>query len=295
MLARVKQVPIVLEVRDIWPDAILASGVSRPGSSLAKTLSAISRFLYRHCDRIVVVSPAFVEELATQWDVPRDKISLIVNGVETQTFTPGNADDVRHSLNLEGRFIVSYIGTVGLAHGIRTALDAAERVRENRPQIAFVIVGEGAERASLEQEAADRGLDNVFFLGQKPRSEVPRILRASDACLVLLRKTDAFKQVIPTKMLEFMSSGVPVVVGVDGQARKIIEAASGGLYVQPENVDELVQAIEKLEASPELRRSLGEKGRRHMVEHFSREGTARRYIEVLNGMVTRRRRGTPFV
>lgn len=280
VLARLKRVPVVLEVRDIWPDAILASGVSRPGSFLDKALSAISRFLYRHCDHIVVVTPAFVDELVSRWDVPREKIFLVVNGVETELFTPGDGDAAKRDLALEGRFVVSYIGTVGLAHGIRTVLDAAERLHDC-PDTVFLVVGEGAERAALTAEARTRRLDNVIFAGQKPRKEIPAILDASDACLVLLKRTDAFKQVIPTKMLEFMSSGTPVILGVEGQAREIVEAAGGGLCIEPENVDALVDAIRELKQSEELRRGLGKSGRAHMMAAFDRGATAHRYLDLL--------------
>ena len=281
LLARIKKVPVILEVRDIWPDAILASGVSRPGSRLAKVLSAISRFLYRRCDHIVVVTPAFVDELVTKWDVPQNKISLVVNGVETDLFTPGDGSETRRLLGLEDRFVVAYVGTVGLAHGIRTVLDTAERMLPST-QVVFLVVGEGAERQSLEAEAIRRGLSNVMFAGQRPREEIPGILRASDACLVLLKKTDAFKQVIPTKMLEFMSSETPVILGVGGQARAIVERAGGGLCIEPENVDELIEAIEQLEMSEELRTNLGKSGRRHMIMEFSRQRSAEDYIEVLD-------------
>lgn len=276
-----KRVPVILEVRDIWPDAILASGVSKPGSRLDNMLSSISRFLYRRCDHIVVVSPAFIDELVEKWNVPREKLSLVVNGVETDLFTPGDGTEMRKALGLEGRFIVSYVGTVGLAHGIRTVLDAAERIRSTKPQIVFLIVGEGAERENLEAEAKQRGLSNVVFAGQHPREEIPAILHASDVCLVLLKRTDAFKQVIPTKMLEFMSSETPLILGVEGQARAIVESAGGGICIEPENVDELVEAVERLEASEELRRALGESGRRYMVKEFSRQRSAEDYIKIL--------------
>lgn len=280
-LARLKRVPVVLEVRDIWPDAILASDVSRPGSLLDKALSAISRFLYKRCDHIVVVTPAFVEELVTRWDVPKDKVSLVMNGVETDTFTPGDGSPMRTSLGLEGRFVVSYVGTVGYAHGIGTVLAAAERAKDELPEVTFLVVGEGAEREHLQSAARGRGLDNIMFAGQMPREQIPDVLNASDAALVLLKRTDAFKQVIPTKMLEFMSSGTPVVLGVEGQARDIVEAAGGGVYIEPENVDQLLEATATLRDSEELRSRLGSSGRAHMVAEFSRARTARDYVDIL--------------
>ena len=287
LLARLKRVPFVFEVRDIWPDAILAAGVGREGSLFARTLAAISRFLYRRSDRIVVVSPAFIDELVSRWDVPLDKISLIVNGVDTDLFALTNdRESAQQHLDVQNEFVVSYVGTVGLAHGIGTVLDAARELSSSDPRVMFLIVGEGAERATLDAAAKRSGLTNVRFLGQKPRNEIPEIISASDACLVLLKKSEAYKQVIPTKMLEFMASSRPVVLGVEGQAREILDSANGGIPIEPESVQELVEAIQKLQSAPELGAELGNNGRHHILENFSRKKTATDYIDVLKEVVT---------
>jgi glycosyltransferase involved in cell wall biosynthesis len=128
-------------------------------------------------------------------------------------------------------------------------------------------------------------LANVHFLDQQPRENIPAFISASDACLVLLKKTDVFKTVIPTKMLEFMSCARPVILGVEGQARQIIEDAGAGIVIEPENSEALVTAISRLSADRELGTALGQKGREHILQHFSRGNTAEKYLEVLQRMI----------
>jgi glycosyltransferase involved in cell wall biosynthesis len=149
----------------------------------------------------------------------------------------------------------------------------------------FLLVGEGAEKQRIQDLAQSRGLDNVKFLDQQPREKIPAIITCSDACLVLLKRTDVFKTVIPTKMLEFMSCARPVILGVDGQARQIVEQAGAGLVIEPENSGALVQAIGQLAEDRTLGVELGQKGREYIVQNFSRASTAEKYIDVLQPLV----------
>lgn len=280
-LAKVKRVPFVFEVRDIWPDAILASGVGREGSLFARCLTAISRFLHKRSDLIVAVTPAFVEELAGRWGVPRAKMAVVVNGVEESLFSPQGSTASVDDLGLQGRFVVSYVGTVGQAHGLATILEAASLLRERLPQALFLVVGEGAEKADLERRAADLALDNVRFTGHIPRERIPDVIRSSDLCLVLLKDAPIFRTVIPTKMLEFMSCGRPILIGVDGQARAIVEGAGAGVFVPPEDGVALAAQVERLSADATLRRTLGEAGRSFIEREMTREQTARKYLSLL--------------
>jgi glycosyltransferase involved in cell wall biosynthesis len=128
-------------------------------------------------------------------------------------------------------------------------------------------------------------LANIAFLDQQPREKIPAFICASDTCLVLLKKAEVFKTVIPTKMLEFMSCARPVILGVDGQARQIIEDAGAGIVIEPENAEALVQAISQLAANRELGTAQGLKGREHILQHFSRGRTADKYIQILKSVV----------
>jgi glycosyltransferase involved in cell wall biosynthesis len=170
---------------------------------------------------------------------------------------------------------------MGMAHGLETIISTAMQLQETNPEIAFLLLGEGAEKERIIALARERGLSNLQFINQQPREKIPAYISASDVCLVLLKKADVFKTVIPTKMLEFMSCARPVILGVDGQARSILEEARGGLVIEPENADSLANAIQYLAANRELARELGHNGREHIVRKFSRSHTAERYIRVL--------------
>jgi glycosyltransferase involved in cell wall biosynthesis len=287
-LARCNGVPFVFEVRDLWPESLAAVGVSSRNSRLHRLLAKIAGFLYRSCDRLVVVTPAFKEYLVEHWRVPTEKISVVENGVETSLFsrlTPNAA--LRRAIGAEEKFVVSYIGTLGNAHGLETLLEAAALLRDRAPEVLFLLVGEGAEKARIVSLAHSRGLTNVRFVGQQPREKIPAYITASDVCLVLLKKSELFKTVLPTKMLEFMSCARPVILGVDGHARNVMERANAGIFVPPEDSAELADAILRLAADPALRESLGRNGRQYVLQHFSRQQTAEVYLDVLQDLLAR--------
>ncbi len=283
-----RQLPFVFEVRDLWPESLTAVGVGNENSLLHHALAAVARFLYERSDRIVVVTPAFKDHLAQRWRVPAEKIAIVENGVETGLFAPSPAaanKELRKELGADGKFLVCYIGTMGMAHGLETLLDAAAQLQGQNSLARFLLIGEGAEKERIKSIAQSRGLANLRVLDQQPREKISAFISAADACLVLLKKTDVFKTVIPTKMLEFMSCARPVILGVDGQARQIIEEAEAGIVIEPENSEALVAAVNQLSANPALGLTLGQKGRIHILRHFSRDHTAGKYIDVLQTMV----------
>ncbi|HKR97064.1 MAG TPA: glycosyltransferase family 4 protein, partial [Candidatus Angelobacter sp.] len=285
-IAKLKRVPFIFEVRDLWPESLVAVGVGNAKSVLHRSLTRIAAFLYQKADHVVVVTPAFREFLVDRWQVPAEKISVVPNGVETRMFSPQFPDhDLRNSLGGDGKFVASFIGTMGLAHGLNTLIAAAERFEKTEPDILFMLVGEGADRKRITALAQAKGLSNIRFVPQQLRENVPGYIAASDVCLVLLKKSEVFETVIPTKMLEFMSCGKPVILGVGGQAREMIEGSRAGLCIEPENVDQLCSAILRLREEQWLRESLGRNGREFIIRNLSRERTADEYLEVLNQLI----------
>jgi glycosyltransferase involved in cell wall biosynthesis len=281
-LAWWKGVPFVFEVRDLWPESLAAVGAGGEGTFLHRTLGAIAGFLYRRAGRIVVVTPAFKDHLIRYWHVPAARISIVENGVETDLFRPSAAAmEVRKQLQLEDRFLICYIGTMGMAHGLETLLATAGELRTALPRAMLLLIGEGAEKERIVELAAARHLNNIQFLGQQPRERIPGYVSAADLCLVVLKKSDLFKTVIPTKLLEYMACERPVVVAVDGEARRIVEEAGAGVFVEPENSQALVRAILELAGDPARRQQMGASGRQYIVSRLSRERTARDYIAVL--------------
>jgi glycosyltransferase involved in cell wall biosynthesis len=285
-IARLKRVPFVFEVRDLWPRSIVEVGAMDANSPVVKALEQAELFLYRHSDRIVSVTDSFVDEIGAR-GINRAKISVVKNGVDLSLFTPGPRDnEVRRKLGLEGRFVAMYVGTHGMAHGLATILDAAALVRDN-PRYRFVLVGEGADKEALVQRAQREHLDNVIFVGQQPHAAIPDYVRAADATVVLLRDKGLFKTVIPSKIFEFMGAARPIVIGVDGEARRLVEDSGGGLFVPPESAEQLVQALQKIAADPTAADEMGSRGREFVERNFSRTVLARRYLDVLSAVVNR--------
>jgi colanic acid biosynthesis glycosyl transferase WcaI len=288
-LAFTREIPFVFEVRDLWPESLAAVGVGSEHSLLHQALAAIAGFLYRRADRIVVVTPAFKDYLIDRWRVPADKIDVVENGVETDLFVPADPASAaarRKELGADSRFLVCYIGTMGLAHGLETLLDAAAGLQSEDANVLFLLIGEGSEKERIQSLAQSRGLTNVRFLDQQPREKIPSFISASDVCVVLLKKTDVFKTVIPTKMLEYMSCARPVILGVQGQAQQILEDAGAGVVIEPEDADALASAIIQLDHDHELAKALGEQGRAYILQNFSRASTAQKYITILHDIAS---------
>lgn len=224
-------------------------------SPLLHWLEWLELALYRHATRIVAVTHAFREDLARR-GIPRDKIDVITNGVDLDGFAPRDRDqDLALSLGLEGCFVAGYIGTHGLAHGLRTLLDAAEQLR-NEPDgksIRLMMLGNGAEKGALVAEAGRRGLDNVVFFDSVPKSEVARYWALLDVAIIHLRKTELFTSVIPSKLFECMGMGIPVLHGVAGESAEIVRREEVGEVFESENANALVAALLRMRRDATLR------------------------------------------
>jgi len=280
--SRIKKVPFVLEVRDLWPESLAGTGVGNETSLMYRSIGKVASFLYRHADSVVVVTPAFRDHLVREWNVPQEKISIVQNGVETALFSPQeSACDIRAQVGAKDKFVVSYIGTLGLAHGLEALVSAAERLQGVAPAVLFMLVGEGADRERIWALAQSKQLTNLVFVPQQPREKIPAYIAASDACLVTLKGKAVFETVIPTKMLEFMSCARPVILAVRGQAKRVLEAAGGGICIEPDDPQALCSAILRLQERPELREEMGRSGRSYIIRELSRERTAEQYFAIL--------------
>jgi glycosyltransferase involved in cell wall biosynthesis len=249
---------------------------------LARVLGKVAGLLYRRSDHIVVVTHAFKAHLQREWYVPAEKISVVVNGVDDKVFCPQlEPKAVVEEFGLQGRFVVGYIGTIGNAHGIETLATLAALLNVSDPDILFLVIGEGAERQKLEQLVAERRLTNLKVFPGQPRQRIPAIINASHVCLALLKKSEVFKTVIPTKILEFMACGRPLVAAVEGEAADLIKKARGGICTTPGDARELAEAIRLLHRSPGMREQMGHDAREFVVRELSRESTAQAYLGVL--------------
>lgn len=273
VIAKLRRIPFIFEVRDLWPESLVAVGVSRKDSFIYRALALVARLLYRCADHIVVVSPPFKDCLRDDWGIDERKVSVMKNGIDTEMFETLPNDWAKP----EGEFWVSFIGTIGNAHGLETLIAAARTLRNSHPDIKFIVAGDGAERAKIEELARIEGLANLRILGPQPRAKIPGLIAASDVCLSLLKKSDVFKTVLPTKMMEFMACGRPVILGVEGYAKQMLEDAEAGVSIPPEDPVALCEAVLRFRADRELGPRLGANGRRYAFERLSRACTASEY------------------
>ena len=286
VIAGVRRLPFVLEVRDLWPESIVAVGALPAGHPVIRGLTVVEETLYRAAKKIVVVTDAFREKLAAR-GIPDRKLAVIKNGVDLSRFRPApRKTALREKLGLGDRFVCAYVGTHGMAHGLDAVLDVAKRFLADEG-VRFIFVGEGAERTRLEARAKSEGLSNVQFLGVLPRDAMTEVYATSDVCLVPLRKTELFSTVIPSKIFEILAMERPLVLSVDGEAREIVEASEGGVYAPPEDVEAMTAAIQALRRNPEQAAEMGRRGRAYVVREFDREVLADAYLEILKDAAAR--------
>ena len=274
----VKRAPWVLEIRDLWPESILTVGAIRRGF-IIRALERLERFAYRRADRIVAVTNAFVPHIAERGGA--GKIDVVENGVDLSLFVRGaDKGAFARRIGFEDRFIAAYVGTHGLAHGLGTMLDAAKILR-NDPRIGFVLVGDGADRAALMSRVVSEDLTNVRVVGQLPKSEMPAVWAATDASLILLRRSEAFKKVLPSKLFEAMAMQCPIILGVEGEARALLDAADAGIGIVPEDSQQLADAVLRLVDDHERGTRYGRNGLAYVRNHFDRRVLAARLLDVL--------------
>ena len=275
--AIVKRCPFVFEVRDLWPENMIAiKALTNP--LVIRVLRALELVLYRRARKVVPVTQGFREYIEEK-GIPARRIAVITNGVDLSQYRPVDyPDDLARQLDLEGKFVAAYIGTVGINHGIQILLDAGEILRDC-PDVVLLVVGDGAERRALEEQARRRDLTNVRFLGEQPRHRMPAFHALADCLLVLLRKADYFRRVIPSKIFVAMGMARPIVIGVDGESRNIVESADAGIAVAPENPEAVADGIRQLRRLKMNGRlaQMGQRGRRYVTRHFDRDALARKY------------------
>lgn len=280
---RLTGVPLVVEIRDIWPESMISVGLHIPGVALW-VLERIEDSLYRTCKRLVTVGEGYADRLRKK-GVPAEKISVIMNGTDLSVFSHREKDAaLLAQYGLEGKFVVSYIGTIGMACGLDVVLRAAELLK-SETAVAFVLVGDGASRAELEATAKARNLTSVIFTGRQPKSVIPTWIASSDANLVHLRKTELFETVMPSKIFESAGCARPIIMGVDGFAKKLVLDAEAGLDMCPEDADSLVACIRRLSVDPKLCHRLGLNGYERIAKVHNRDRQAADYLQILEGLL----------
>ncbi len=283
IISRFKKIPFVFEVRDLWPESIVQLGLLK-NKMIIRFLEYIELILYKKSKHIIGVADSTIEVLRSR-GISHNKISIIKNGVDLNLFRNSiSREEAKIKHHLEGKFIVSYIGTLGLSHALDTVLESAKLLMDNT-DIIFLLVGEGAEKETLKEQARKANLQNVIFQDQIEKQQLPEYYSLSDLILVTLRALPLFKKVIPSKLFEIMAMEKPIVLGVNGEARKLVEKADAGIFVQPENASDLANKIMYLKQYPKHSQKLGQNGLNYVRKHFDRNKLADDYLEILAEIV----------
>ena len=288
LLARLKHIPFLFEVRDLWPTFAIAVGVLR-NPILIKLSFWLERFLYHHADRVMVNSPGYVAHVTERG---AGCVELVPNGADPEMFDPADDGLVFRSANhLEDKFVVLYAGAHGLSNDLGVVLESA-RLLADSPLVRIVLLGDGKEKPALQEQAAGMGLTNVLFLPPVPKTGMPTALAGADACLAILKPLEEYKTTYPNKVFDYMAAGRPVALAIDGVIREVVEAAGCGIFAQPGDPSALAEAIQTLASDPGRSRQMGLAGRKYLEEHFSRNKIAEKLLNVLTAQ-TRSGRDLP--
>jgi glycosyltransferase involved in cell wall biosynthesis len=280
LIAAIRRKPFLLEVRDLWPEFAIDIGVLT-NPTLIWLSRKLESFLYARATHLLVNSPAYCEYLIGKGVAPA-KVSLIANGVDPEMFDP-NADgaSLRAKWAQPGQFVATYAGAMGMANDLPTVLRAA-KLLQDFPNIRFWMVGDGKDRPELEKLASELGLQNVTFTGSVSKTEMKNVLAASNACIATLKDIPMFRTTYPNKVFDYMASGRPTVLGIDGVIRAVIEDAEGGIYVQPGSPDALAAAVLALSRNPEAAQRMGCNARSYVVTHFNRHDQAAAFADLIS-------------
>ena len=242
-LAKIKRRPWVFELRDLWPESIKTVGAMKQGK-IIEILEKIELGLYKSSNLVIAVTEAFGRNLIAR-GIDGNKIKVITNGSNLDLFVPRGKDgELLNQLGLKDKFIVGYIGTHGMAHSLDFIITTISKIKDEK--FHFLFVGDGAVKEKIVNLAADLGLKNVTFLDSVSKDEVPRFLSICDAMLAPLKKDDNFKTVIPSKIFEASAMQRPVLLGVKGQAKEILEAYGAGVCFEPENEKDFIEKLNNL-------------------------------------------------
>ena len=281
----IKRSPFILEIRDLWPESIVAVGAMN-NPNIIRFLELLEKIMYRAADHIVTVGAGYRDRLVEK-GVQTEDISIVMNGVDNHLFTPRQTNNtLKEKWGLDGSFVCSYIGTLGMACGLDIVLDAARTLKTAGDSgIRFMLVGDGAAREALEHRAKEEGLDNIVFTGRQPREMMPEFLAISDVCLIHLKKTPLFTSVMPSKIFEAAAMEKPVINGVKGFAAEFVSDAGAGINIEPENSGQLIAALMQLKRSPETRREFGQNGREFVTTQYNRDALADDYLDIIAAAV----------
>ena len=283
VLSYLKRIPMVFEVRDLWPDSAVALG-ELSNSRAISWATKLENACYRKAIQVIVVTHGIYNCLI-QRGISPDKLFVLPNGanIDMFKFNPEERERIRSELELDGRFIVIYAGIHGLAQGLETIIETA-RVLQVYPTIHILLVGDGPKKSELLSLAKEYNLPNITLLPEKPREQIPAYLSAADVALVPLRKAEIFKGALPSKIFDAWACKRPVFLSIDGEARELVETIHAGVFVPPEEPNKLAEAIINMMNSPKELDSMGENGCAYTKQYHSRKALAEILISYIENI-----------
>ncbi|PLY05598.1 MAG: glycosyltransferase WbuB [Arcobacter sp.] len=281
LLSKIKRVPFIFEVRDLWPESAVSTGVLN-NKLLLNVLYWLEYRLYKYSRKIVVLTPAFKENILNRFPEFKEKVEIVTNGADFSIMNENNkSNQIRERFGWDDKKVFAYFGAHGLANDLIQVVEIANKMKDNK-DILFVLIGDGMQKDMLKEKVNEYFLTNLQFIDSVPKNEVVDYINASDICMAILKKTDTFKTVYPNKVFDYMSCKKPILVTIDGITRKLLADANCGLYSEPENIDDFKNNVEKF-ISMDLNKLkvLGENGFEFVKENFDREKLAEKYIKII--------------
>lgn len=271
------RVPLITDIRDVWPQSVESVGMIK-NKRMLKQGERLAHYVYHNSTHISVTSPGIQKNLGR---VPGEKITVLPNGAELELFHPKvKSEQMRRRWNLGSKFIALYTGNLGLAQLPEVLVKAAELLK-NEPDIMFLIVGAGVLSEKLRAQAQQKNLTNIIFTGPRPRSEMPFFVAASDVCIIPYKKSETFRNTLPSKMFDYMAGGKPIIINLAGEAGELIQEAKCGLVVKEENARAMADGLQKLKENKALCKEMGQAGRAFVEKNYRRESVAENLEDLL--------------
>ena len=285
LLSVFKRLPIVFEVRDLWPESAIDTGVLK-NKLIIKCAYWFEAFIYKKSKRINVLTPAFREKLIDK-GVSKDKILFIPNAADftlaANVQKDFNATAFKKSLGLEDKFVITYVGAHGVANHLIQAIEAADLLKHTN--IVFQLIGSGMQKKMLQEETEKRSLSNVIFRDSVPKYEVFKYILASDMGASILKRVDTFKTIYSNKTFDYMSCEKPILLAIDGVSRELVETADCGIYVEPENPKAIADGIISILENTDRLKEMGRNGYQYAIKNFDRQYLAQKYLDYIKEVI----------
>ena len=280
VISRLKRIPFVFEVRDLWPESAIDTGVLT-NKWIIKISFWFEKFIYKRAKLINVLTPAFYNTLKTVKKIPEEKLIMIPNasdfGMSAELLQHFDREGFRKQMNMESKFVITYVGAHGVANHLQQVLEAGKALEDTN--VLFLLIGEGMEKERLQQMTLDMKLNNVRFIDSVPKKEVFKYIIASEMGASVLKKVDTFKTVFSNKTFDYMSCKVPVLMAIDGVSRELVEKAQCGTYIEPENIEEYNRIIRLYLNDFDRIKREGSNGYNYAKIHFDRDVLAKKYLK----------------